>query len=164
MKFFYILFVMVSMLFAAGGNAPSRVAVDGAYEAKEAESYSGVSMYSLIDTVDTDSAKILNRYGPKTHKGWEDILVTKSISGGDSATAIVTVVVDAYDKNDSLISSTIVDTFSTATGGAILVPFYQKPGYFGDYFNVWLKSSAEAKIKGFWHFQRRIKQISNSAK
>ena len=162
MKMLCVLFAMVSMLSAAGGSAPTNAAVNSAYQFEEPQAVSGVTVFGNIDTVDTDSVKVLNHYGAKTATGWEDILITKSISGADSATAIVTIIVDAYSKDDSLISSTLLDTFPTASGGAILIPFGRSAGYFGDYFHIWLKSSAEAKIKDFWHYRRRAKQISNA--
>lgn len=142
-------------------DASLNIAVSGNYEVKEANSIAGTTRFD-VDTIDTDSVKIFNNYTPKSHLGWEDILATGSISGADSATAIVTLILNAYDKNDSLISSTIIGTFETESGGAILLPFGASTGGFGNHFDVWIKSNEEVVFKNFYHYQRRVKQISNA--
>ena len=162
-----VLFAIVSMLFATT-NAPSRVAVDGAYEFQTADSIGGVTLFgslaSGLAAISGDSVMVLNDYGPKTHKGWEDILITNALAGDSAAVSTLEVIVRAFDKNDSLISSTICDTI-VAAGGAVLIPFGRSSGYFGDHFDVWLKSagsSGELEIQRFYHFWRRSKQISNA--
>lgn len=161
-----ILFVFIAIsiyclaLFAAGGRAPSRVAVDGMYQIEAVDSVKNVTLFGSasagLDTLDgADSVRCLKKWNPDP--GWEYILTTNALSGAEAATANCQVFLDAKDVNDSLIVHTLLDTFAAA-GGSILLPIGQEHAGVGAYFDVWIKSetaSEEILIQKLWLHKRR---------
>ena len=166
MKYLLLVLIFVSLCFATS-EAPSNsledanyqyMLVDSAHHDKEI-----LWIYSLsgLDTLTgDDSVKIFNRFGPETGQGWEYILTNNALSGDSAAVSKLELILQAVDENDTIISHTNVDTL-TYTGGSIKIPFGDKHGYFGQYYNAWLRvpgSSGEILVRGLWLWQRRPRQ------
>ena len=160
MKKLFLLFVLliVSVSFAAGGAAPTRIGVDGGYEVEIDSQY----VYGGLDTLDgEDSIQILDAFNPTkgNRYGFEYILATSALSGDSAANAIVQVIVSSKDANDSLIQHTIVDTI-VAAGNFIKFPFAQT--MIAHYYDVWIKSlnaNDEVLIQGMSLYRRRVYNV-----
>lgn len=163
MKKLFLLFVLlvVSVSFAAGGAAPTRVGVDGGYEVHIDSQY----VYGGLDTLDgADSIQILDAFNPTkgNRYGWEYILATSALSGDSAANAVVQVYVTSKDKNDSLIQHTLVDTIPAA-GSFILFPFEHT--MVAHTYDVWLKSlnaNDEVLFKGVSIYRRRVCNVTRN--
>jgi hypothetical protein len=150
MKKLLLILVLVSYLFAAGGSAPSRTAVEGMYEQEEVKAWT----YSSLDTLDgADSISLFNGVG--FDAGWQYILGNDALSGDSAANTVLTIIVVEKSNLDCTITHNIIDTLAAA-GSKILLPI--STTLFGTTFDVWAKSgnaNDETVIRGLWLWKRR---------
>jgi len=169
-KLFLLIFALVSLSFAAGGNYLSADSASFSvrwYEMSHIDSsqYKGIlfgSLTSGLDTLDgADSVQILRKFVPKTNLFSDYILKVNALSGDSAANTVATLILDALDKNDSVMSTTTIDTLAAA-GTTILIPFTTSAGGIGTKFNAYIKSgnaSDETVIQKLWLYTRRPRSI-----
>lgn len=108
----------------AHGAAPSRVAVDGAYDW---ELYDTISLagnkYDSLQTTTDSTSNLVARWRPE--KGWEYILVRDTISGPGSDSIAIAWRVRAKDYNDSLLYTVTFDSSTAIAGEAMVIPVGQ---------------------------------------
>lgn len=114
------LLALVLLVGVAFGAAPSKTALEGAYEWVKDSTLSASTGYDTIG--DGDSVVFLDAFVPD-RQGWEYVLTRDAITGTGSDSVSVQIRLDAKDSADALIYSTNIDTMTAAAGEAIVVPF-----------------------------------------
>lgn len=149
----FVLFV-VSGLNAA---APAYSATDASYQ------YGGVdiaiSTSTGLDTLSgaSDSMTLLSGKAFDVQSGWQYILVRDAISGDGSDSVKIQVNLDALDKDGNLLYRTAIDSFTEASGEAVLLPLLGTA--FGHKYRIKLHTYADnggvVILNRFYIYKRR---------
>lgn len=140
MKVLMLMFVLIISLYVGENNASGSFTIHG-------------QRLKMDNLEIKDSVKILDSVSILYQNFIQVIIFGKIINGRSDL--VTTIVLNAYDVDGILISSTVTDTIYS--GSSIVLEYNQAIGRIGDYFDVLVKCDTVTKIESIWVFDGQSK-------